>query len=78
MCKLLHQLCECPHEHAPPQAQPPPVVPSTGLPLLEAKNTDNTRAVRLLSQCSHLMGASAWLIGRRASNLVWQWEQKYS
>jgi hypothetical protein len=72
MCKLLPQLCECPHEHAPPQAQPPPAVPSTGLPLLEAKNTDNTRAVRLLSQCSHLMGASAWLIERSASNFVWQ------
>jgi len=71
------QLCERPQAHAPPQPQPPPPALKLASPLLlpapvAAKNTDSTRAVRVLSQFEHLIFASAWLIGRSASNLVLQ------
>jgi hypothetical protein len=66
-----------PHE---PPLQPPQldVVPLTGLPPLEAEKRDMARLVRLLRQCSHGAGLSAWLMGRMTSNLDWQFEQTYS
>ena len=66
--------------HAPPlqPPQPPPDVPLTGWPPLEAEKRDMARRVFLLWQCSHAAGLSAWLIGRMTSNLVWQSEQTYS
>jgi hypothetical protein len=48
------------------------------LPPLEAEKRDKARLVRLLWQCSHGAGASAWLIGRITSNFVLQFEHSYS
>jgi hypothetical protein len=39
-------------------------------PLLKAAKSEIARDVRTLSQCLHWIGASALLIGRKASNRV--------
>jgi hypothetical protein len=72
---------QCPQEEQFPPAHEPQDgsdMPETALPPLSAKKTDSLRLVCFPPQVSHLMGASAWLMGRMVSKILSQSLQTYS